>query len=601
MCGILALVKKHAQDAYCGNECIPLLKRLERRGYDSVGVLLKNQDQYTLHKSIGSVDCFLNKYKQKLDTTCSNCILGHTRWATHGQVSEENAHPKCNGNIAIVHNGVVENFVSLRNWLSNIEKIDVETIQSDTTLLLHVVQYFLDESPDIQSAFRKALKKIEGIFAIVVLFLREKNTELYGMTKGTDLICGVSDSEICVTSDLFSVSERYNEYLNISTEELLYISNGKLTIYNAQNQIKITNDNISENTYKTVLTNISKYDNYSSYFLAEMHEQPDIVHNLLTQKMDSEMLDLVHKLSIIKKVIFVSCGSSYIATNIAKYWLRSINIEAYVEYASEYSNYDHHDDKIVVFVSQSGETMDTVNCAKLFKNHHYTVALVNNVNSALSRVTNHVNAMNIREELSVVATKSFTSQLACLYRIYLGLKNNKIKFVNIADTLREVISYVTNKIDILLPLLKEYTGFMFTGRGEGYGIAQEGALKMKELAYVYSDAVPCGELKHGSIALLGEGLCVVFFLPNDSFLYKNLITLHEIYARSHNVLIVADNETSQYLSKFSKAYVTIVPKIHNLYVFSHAIFIQILAYKVAVTVHNNIDRPRNLAKCVTVV
>ena len=603
MCGIVAILQRNSVKNDCGKNLIPMLKRLERRGYDSVGVLLKNDLDVRVMKTVGSVDCFLDRYLEDINEIPVSALLGHTRWATHGEVSEKNAHPKYTEDFAIVQNGIVENFIELRSFLLAQGVEYVQDIESDTDILLYLLQFFLNLIGNNIQAIRKALSLIEGNVVFLILFKNTNENELYLVTKGdSECFFSSTESTFCVSSDVFSLASSYSNYSVIKSEEVLHIRGDKIQLYDKDDRVYITEENLDDDTYH--VTKMLSHDNgglekYPYHFLTEMHDQPKMLQRIFELNKDFSVV--INRILTFKKIIFVACGSSYFAASTAKYWFRSYGIEVLIEYASEFDNV-HDRNAVFIFISQSGETMDTINAARMCT-ENYKVALVNDDCSALTRHTDVTIAMEVGEEMSVAATKSFVAQLAFLYLLAKGLSvpSKEEKSDEIEHVLSTAIQDSMNALDECISDLSSVKGFLFTGRGDSYGVAREGALKMKELAYVYSDAVPCGELKHGTLALVGEETYVIFFLPSDSFLSKNLATINEIYARSKNMIIVVDECTGKYVKRFNKARtITLVRKsVH--YVFLASIFVQSLAYKVAKTKHDNIDKPRNLAKCVTVV
>ncbi|HRA99291.1 MAG TPA: glutamine--fructose-6-phosphate transaminase (isomerizing) [Ignavibacteria bacterium] len=611
MCGIVG---------YIGNrECLEFiidgLKRLEYRGYDSAGVAILNEHGNILsYKKKGKVKELESQFDK--DILAGKTGIGHTRWATHGEPNDINAHPQMDmtGNIAIVHNGIIENYKTLKKKL---EKENFTfTSDTDTEVLANLIQYHFKIFNDFEKAVRISLNEVEGAYGIAILNKSEPDKIIIARN-GSPLMFGLGKDEIIVSSDAAAI-------INL-TKNVIYLEDGEMAVLKKDSfKIKTTKD---EEIFREIqridydLEEIEK-GGYEHFMLKEICEQPDAIQNTYRGRINFETgevkiggLDSVRdKLINAKRIIITACGTAWHAGLVGEYLLEEYcRIPTEVEYASEfrYRNPIIYDDDVVIFISQSGETADTMAALKEAKRlGATTVGIVNAVGSSIARAVDAGTYIHAGPEIGVASTKAFTCQLMSLILITLmigeakGTISQKDK-KDIADELKLLPGKINeiiekkNDFKFIAEEFKDSKNFLYLGRGLNFPVALEGALKLKEISYIHAEGYPAAEMKHGPIALIDENMPVVFIAPKDKTYDKIVSNIEEIKARKGKILTIA-TQNDEEINLYSD-YIMRVPK--TLPIFSpilNSIPLQFLSYYIATARGCNVDQPRNLAKSVTV-
>lgn len=587
MCGIVGYIGYRRADKVIMN----CLKRLEYRGYDSWGIAVKSSELKIFKKVgvIGDVKDF---------ELCEGKIgIGHTRWATHGKPSEINAHPHtdCKNEIAVVHNGIIHNFQKIREELEKEgHKFKSET---DTEVIPHLIEKYYDG--DLEKAVMKAIKELKGSYAFVVISKNED--KLIGCRYRSPLILGIGDGEFFLASDVPAILEY--------TNRVVYLEDGDVVIVAMDGYRIINNGHEVKREVRTVPWSIEDAEKrgYEHFMLKEIHEIPRVIEDTLAEYVEED--EIVIDFPMKEEIVFVACGTSYHASLIGKYLIERIaGIPVKVEYASEFNYHNIPISRsIVIGITQSGETADTLEALRKAKRlGAKTVAITNVLGSSVTRIVDHVLYTRAGPEISVCATKTFIAQLIVLYLMALKLSKmpiNEIRdFIMKLKMLPEKVQRILDeegKIRVIGERLAEYENVMYVGRGLGYPIALEGALKMKEISYIHAEGYPAGELKHGPFALLGKNMPVVVCLIMDNTYDVLLSNIKEIKARDSPVIAVAD-EKDEEVEKYVD-YVIRTPSVDPIFTpVTYSVALQLLAYYAAKKRGCEIDKPRHLAKSVTV-
>ena len=602
MCGIFCIISNRGVK----EEITDGLGFLEYRGYDSAGIALIDEDNKLVSvKAIGKVNNLREKVKRfQADGKVG---LGHTRWATHGKVSIENTHPIINDNIAIVHNGIIENNAEIRTRL--IERNYKFKGETDTEVILNLIQYYVDKQYTIFDAFRKTLKEIKGNYAIVLLSVQD-NEVIYCAKNGSPLLLGLGGTRTYVVSDVNALSS--NKFITLEDQDIAIVSRDKYRILDIEGR-EVIRSIKRVNNKKSVAT----LEGFPNYMLKEINEQPRIVKNILNGivlNKDQQVLGDIDWNGI-SKVSIIACGSSYNAGMVAKYWFETYaQISVDIDFASEFRARDivYDDNAIYIFISQSGETLDTLVALKEAKKRKVkTIALVNILESSIANLADYIMPIQAGTEVSVASTKSFLAQLMQLVNIVLSASLNKrlISDVDYSKTLQVMSSELSKLADVLLinDQIKAISNAIiyakntiFLGRHYMYPIALEGALKLKELSYLPIFASAAGELKHGPIALIDDNSLVIALAPQNRSYHKMVANVEEVKTRGANVILLTDAIVEK--ADISNVnYVYEIPKISEILVpLLYTVPLQLIAYQVALNLGRNVDRPRNLAKSVTV-
>ena len=611
MCGIVAYVGE--KDAY--PILINGLKRLEYRGYDSSGVSILNGDIQIFKKKGKVKDLIDHVGNQRIK---GNIGIGHTRWATHGRPNDINAHPHLSGNkrLSLIHNGIIENYVPLKEALIKLG----HTFQSDTDteVLTHLIEEIQtrDNLP-IDEAVRIALAKVIGAYAIVVMDKQNPDI-LIAARKASPLVIGIGNDEFFVASDASPIIEHTKKVVYLNDEEIAVVKrDGTLSIKNIDNQIQ--NPFIEELDLK--LDAIEKGD-FDSFMLKEIFEQPDSVLNCMRGRISSEegwikvggVETKMEEFLNARRIIIAACGTSWIAGLIGEYLFEELaRISVEVEYASElrYRNPIIDEGDIVIALSQSGETADTLAALHLAKEKNATLyGIVNVVGSSIARLTDTGSYIHAGPEIGVASTKAFTGQVTLLtmLAIYLGYEKGRIPRPYYAQLLKE-LENIPSKIKRILELddhikyiaseIKDATNALYLGRGYNFPVALEGALKLKEISYIHAEGYPAAEMKHGPIALIDENMPVLVIATNMSAHDKIVSNIQEVKARKGKVIAIT-NEGDNIIKEIADYVIEIPATDEPLTPLLSVVPLQLLSYHIAIMRGCDVDQPRNLAKSVTV-
>ena len=609
MCGIVGYIGN--------NNCIPILlqglKRLEYRGYDSAGIGIINREQPIIIKNKGKVSLLEEKVNEL--SLISNIGIGHTRWATHGIPNEQNAHPHTNSSntLFIIHNGIIENFQSLKNSLISLGyKFESDT---DSEVFAHLIDSFLNKGNDLSKSVQMALNEVNGTYGLAVIYSKEPD-KIVAARKGSPLVIGIGNEENFIASDVSP--------LLAYTKNVIYLDDGEFAeVYKDKYFVKtIADENIEKEIHeiKMSLDEIDK-SGYSHFMLKEIMEQPDSVHNSMRGRLIIEegraklggLDDVIDRLVNSKRILISACGTSWHAALVGEYMLEQYaRIPVEVEYASElrYRNPVLSGEDSIFFISQSGETADTLAALREAKSKGaLALGICNVVGSTIARESMSGVYIHAGPEIGVASTKAFTSQLVVLALVTLlisrrkGLKKsegNKIvkNLIDLPDKIKQILK-LNKEIERLAEEFKDAKNFLYLGRGYNFPVALEGALKLKEISYIHAEGYPAAEMKHGPIALIDEDMPVVFVAPKDSTYEKILSNIQEVRARGGRIIAVADMEDGE-IDELVDYSIKIPRTIEMLTPILTSIPLQLLAYHIAVKKGLDVDQPRNLAKSVTV-
>ena len=613
MCGIIAYVGNKSN---AGKILFEGLHTLEYRGYDSSGIALINEkNNIKIYKKKGIVKLAKKKFlKEKIS---SKIGIGHTRWATHGEPNNKNSHPilSYSKKFAIVHNGIIENYSILKKILE--EKGYKFRTDTDTEVLINFIEEIYKKSKfDFENSLNTALRQIRGAFAIAIINKKIPNY-LYGARRGSPLVVGISENNFFLASDASPIVKHTNDVIYLKDNEIVKISSENLKITNLKKE-KI-NPEVKKIELK--IEEIEK-GGYDSFMLKEIMEQPKSIKRSMLGRINvnkkslfiNGINDYVKKLLNAKRIIIVGCGTSWHAGLVAEYFFEKYTrIPVEVEYGSEfrYRNPILNSDDVVFFISQSGETADTLESVKITKKKGATaLGIVNNVGSSIARITDEGCYLHAGPEIGVASTKAFTSQLIILFMIGVRLSNRlniikQKKYVemiyqldNIPKLVEEILEQ-RNKIKNIAKTIYKKNSCLFMGRGTNFPVGLEGALKLKEISYIHAEGYPAAELKHGPIALLEKGTPVIVICTRSDEYEKTIANIEEVKARKAMVIAILDSK-NKHVSEMVD-YSIVVPQIKNDFSpILNIIPLQLLAYYVAKYKGLDVDKPRNLAKSVTV-
>ena len=605
MCGIIGI----ASNKPVSINIINSLKKLEYRGYDSAGLATLADNIINEKKCSGRVE-ELEKILFKTPSN-GNIGIGHVRWATHGVPNIVNAHPHSSEQVSVVHNGIIENSDELKQELET-KGINFKS-QTDTEVVTLLINEALNENKPLESVF-KTLKKLKGSFALGIIFKDFPNI-IIGARRGSPLAVGYSKEENYIGSDSYA--------LKSMTNKISYLDDGELCVL-TKDEVSFYDDNLKKVNKKTITLSESEDTNnkgeYKHFMLKEIVEQPDTVKNCIDEYVDSlkkniNILNFPIEPQNINKIILIGCGTAYNSCLTAKYWFEELtSIDVEIDIASEfrYRKLKFNSNNLYIFVSQSGETADTAAALDICKkNNVKTCSIVNVIESTIARNTDWVLPIHAGMEIGVASTKAFLGQLTVLYILCLKLAfvrkdiDEKMYIKNISNLkkLPEQIKKCIKKSESVIQVMaKEFIsakGSMFLGRGSSFPIAMEGALKLKELSYLHAEGYPAGEMKHGPLALIEEGLPVIVIAPKDKYFEKTISNMQEVIARGGKILFITDNKKESLNENIR--FGLRVPHIDNfLSPILLTLPLQILAYHVALLKNCDVDKPRNLAKSVTV-
>lgn len=606
MCGIVGIVgAKNVVDRIIGS-----LYRLEYRGYDSAGVAIINDNKIDIRKVAGKINVLDAEVAN--NPLSGNIGIGHTRWATHGLPNTKNAHPHKVGNLVVVHNGIIENHNELRDKLSKSGQIFES--DTDTEVIAALIHHHSSKGLGHLESVKAAFKELEGMFAVGVIFADNDNL-MIGMKKGAPLAVGLGKGEMYLGSDALALAP--------FTDKLVYMDDDEIAVLNKTEYKILTSNGLKvDRPVKKIAhdVNVVGKGDFEHFMLKEIYEQPNVVSKSFnhyfdkaTNKFAFEKLDL--DWSKIERLYIIACGTSYHAAMLAKYWFETFaKIPVEIEIASEfrYRNVVFAKNSLAMFISQSGETADTLAALKYCKEHSVkTLALVNVIESSIANTADYSLPILAGFEIGVASTKAFSAQalllgMLCMEAAYERknideqLFHKEIYGLHELPTLISQVLELSDSIKALASKVSEANSMIYIGRGTSYAIALEGALKLKELSYIHAEGIASGELKHGPIALVDEKLPIVVISPSDELFGKTSSNVYEVYSRSGNIIAFCDKDGAAEFKKLTTN-IVVLPKGDAITrPILYAIATQLLAYHMAVVLGKNVDQPRNLAKSVTV-
>ena len=605
MCGIIGITSNKTVSAAIINS----LKKLEYRGYDSAGVATIYNGTIREVKSEGRVDNLeQNSLIKSLEGTVG---IGHVRWATHGVPNSINAHPHSSSNVSVVHNGIIENSTLLKKFLE--AKGHVFKSQTDTEVIVHLITEHL-KTKNILESITTALKQLHGSYALGILFKDEPDL-IVGARRGSPLAVGYGPNENYLGSDSYALKAMTNKITYLDDGEFCLIKKDQISFYNEKGT-KINKKVLEMSSNET---NYEKGD-FKHFMAKEIEEQPLTIKNGIKEYIDQlnneiNIYNFPWNITVINSIKLIGCGTAYHSCLMAKYWFEELtSLDVSIDIASEfrYRKNKFKEDCLYIFVSQSGETADTYAALDLCKqNNMKTCAVVNSIESSIARDCNFVLPIHCGPEIGVASTKAFLGQILILYILTLKFGyvkkdlskksyQNKIKDLKKLPKLIEKTLLMDNKIQNIASDLNEAKGSMFLGRGFSYPIALEGALKLKELSYIHAEGYPAGEMKHGPLALIEEGMPVIVLAPRDSYYKKTISNMQEVIARGAKVLLITNKSKDEISSENLWETLEVETTNDDLLPFLITIPLQKLAYYSALQKGFDIDKPRNLAKSVTV-
>ena len=607
MCGIIAA----ASTRNVGKLLVQGLHKMEYRGYDSAGIALHQESSIAHLRTVGKVQ--LLEDKMIAEKPKSKLGIAHTRWATHGEPSEVNAHPhKSKDSVYIVHNGIIENYVELRESLIN-DGYEF-TSQTDSELIAHMLDHFLNQDNSMIDAMYLAKEKLDGAYAIAAIDLNN-NSNLVVARNKSPLLLGLGTDEMFAASDPLAIAQLTNDFIFLEDGDVATISAEEYKIYDASKS-EVSRDV----THIDISSQATSKGDFRHYMEKEIYEQPEAVSNTIDGRIGGEdVLDNIFGLgssdlfSKVERIQIVACGTSLHAGRVAANWFSSIaELPCQIDYASEYRYRNPHVDEnsLLITISQSGETADTLAALNYAKDKDYlgSLTICNVPTSSLARESDFSLFTNAGPEIGVASTKAFTTQLAGLMLLALSLAKSRNlnpllrgRIVKALRLLPETISEALlskEQMNEIAPDIANKDNALFLGRGIFYPIAKEGALKLKEISYIHAEAYPAGELKHGPLALIDENMPVIALAPESEIAEKLISNLEEVKARGGTLYVFADPSVNMDVKAGKIVHMPpcdffMTPIVYN-------IPLQILSYEVALLRGTDIDQPRNLAKSVTV-
>ena len=585
MCSILGLSGDHD----IAPTLVESLKKMEYRGYDSVGVAINSESNISVKKGVGKVNAVNNDLN--MDKLSGHVGIGHTRWATHGKVTKENAHPHmCNtDSIGVVHNGIIENYVELKKDLETNHGIVFKS-STDTEVIPNLLQVCFEKSHDVKQAIMETVQKLKGHYAFVALF---KTGELVGVKNHEPLILGIGNANLLLTSDVVGLPENISSAAYLENNQFIIIKDSKYKTFDF-------NGHTTQLTVKTIPQNYQNVTKGSYQFFTEkeIFEQPDTI--LVAGSNDENLEKIVDVIRNSDYVYVTGSGTSYNIAVIAKYLFSKFagkKIEHVMASEMKYSSQYFIPNSTLFAISQSGESADVLESVSIGKNKNAKIlSMINSENSSLARESIFSIGLNCGPEIGVAATKSFTSQMAILYKIADKLCDGciDVDFKVISDSYAEILSN-TSTIQELAKSIKHIEHLFVIGRGIHYPIAKETALKIKEITYVHAEGIAGGELKHGPLALMDELTYVVVINPDDDSYVDNISTVNEIKSRDAKVIGISNKPNPSY------DYWIKIPTVHkDFYPLVEIVSLQLLAYYLSLEKGIDPDYPKNLAKSVTV-
>lgn len=591
MCGIIGCILDNKNAAPVLLECV---KRLEYRGYDSVGIATSGSE-IKIKKDKGKID----NVQESLNLTNLPGEMGiaHVRWATHGLPTKENAHPHtdCKNKIAVVHNGIIENYKELRSKL--VKEGHIFKSETDTEIIPHLIEKYMDEGNNFEISVRLAVENLKGSYALAAISCDEPN-KVVGVRKESPLIVGKGETEFFIASDAPAILQHTNNIIYLDDNEMVILTEDGITIKNSDGNI------IRKEVFVIDWTpDMAEKGGYNHFMLKEIYEQPEAVKNTLLEA--PEIQKIVQNFPEFNRICFVACGTSYHASLIGKYLFEKlVGIPTDVTLASEFEySADTLDEKtLVIVITQSGETADTLKALRMVNHKAKSLAIVNVLGSTVTREAEYIIYTRAGPEIGVAATKTYICQLTCIYllAIFMGGKEALL------EQLQNIPKYMESaleKEDLIKEISQKYkdaNDFFFIGRGFSYPTAMEGALKLKEITYIHGEGYAAGELKHGPLALIDDGVPVVAVAPPGKSHDKTLSNVEEVKARGAKVIGLGSYDDDDLRSEVHDL-IEFENEIDEMFsAIPYVIPLQLLSYHISVLKGIDPDKPKNLAKCVTV-
>lgn len=604
MCGIVGILG----NAPATPRILESLKRLEYRGYDSAGIAVHDGGELIRRRAPGKLSALEEVLSE--NPLSGNTGIGHTRWATHGEPTEANAHPHMTDRVAIVHNGIIENFRPLKEEL--LKKGATFEGETDTEVVARLLTSYLDEGLAPKDAFQKTLSRLVGAFALCVLIKGEDDL-MFGAREGSPLVVGLGEGENYLGSDAMALASLSSKLIYLEEGDWAELHHDSVQVFDAAGNAVERPITISQ----VAATMVDK-GNHRHFMQKEIFEQPTVVAQALGRYLDPNagkvrMPHMPFELATVPKVTLVACGTSYYAAQVARYWIEKLaRVPVDVDIASEFRYREpvYADGGLAIFISQSGETADTLAALRHAKAAgQHVAAIVNVMGSTMAREADLVLPIHAGAEIGVASTKAFTCQLSVLAALAVDLaaakgqisEEQEAAFVQELETAPKLMAQVLNNdaaIEEIARSIAPARDVLFVGRGIHFPIAMEGALKLKEISYIHAEGYAAGELKHGPIALIDENVPVIGIAPKDDLIDKTVSNLQEIMARQGKVILLSDNAEEEAEGMFARL---AMPSAGELVTpILYAIPVQLLAYYAAVEKGTDVDQPRNLAKSVTV-
>jgi glucosamine--fructose-6-phosphate aminotransferase (isomerizing) len=608
MCGIVGILSK---DMNVASQLVDGLKRLEYRGYDSAGVATLVDGKIQRRRAEGKLVNLENRLAKEPLT--GSIGIGHTRWATHGEPTENNAHPHATERVAVVHNGIIENYADLKTELEQ-HQVRFET-ETDTEVIAHLVDHYLKQGLDPETAAHKTFDRLKGAYAVVLLFAGHPEF-LIGARQGTPLAVGYGEGEMFIASDSYALAPYTRKICFLEDGDRLVVTNDNVRIMDSRKK------DVTRPVRVTAQSGAATgKGEYRHFMLKEIYEQPAVIADTLNSFISpatgqiSLSNDVLEAMLRAPRITLIACGTAYYACAVAKYWFETIaRVPCEIDVASEfrYREAPMPREGLAVFVSQSGETLDTLEALRYCKRERQMcLSIVNTIESTIERESHLCLHTLAGPEIGVASTKAFTTQLATLACLALSLATTKgaitsAQAADMAYALRHVPNVAASilshdgEIREIAKYVAEARDVLYLGRGALYPLALEGALKLKEISYIHAEGYAAGEMKHGPIALIDDSVPIVVLAPNDALFEKTASNVQETVARGGKVLLFTDKSGSDKLSSVCK-WTVVLGDVHPFVApILYAIPVQLLAYHVAVAKGTDVDQPRNLAKSVTV-
>ena len=606
MCGIIGILGKRP----VSGPILDALKRLEYRGYDSAGIATVVDCQIDRRRASGKLANLATLLKA--EPLKGDVGIGHTRWATHGPPVEKNAHPHATERVAVVHNGIIENFAELRAELEKAGRVFES--DTDTETIAHLLTHLLDKGLDAETAMGEAMKRLDGAFAFCAL-IKDRPDLLLVARQGSALAIGLGDGESYIGSDAIGLAPLTRRIVYLEEGDWAAVRRDGITVRDRKGNVVDRPAKITEVTDEEV-----GKGNHAHFMEKEIHEQPEVIGDTLGYYYNPVRRRIVlpplpFRINDVPRITIIAAGTSFYSAMLAKYWLERIaRLSVEVDIASEFRYRQPEMPKggVAMFISQSGETLDTLEALRYARSKNQTIVSVVNVpDSSMAREADLCLRTYAGPEIGVASTKAFTTQLsvlACL-TLHLAREHGKLdgeQMAVYAEQLIRLPALVSETLQLAEPMraiaaeVAKARDVLYLGRGASYPIAMEGALKLKEISYIHAEGYAAGEMKHGPIALITDGVPVIVIAPSDELFQKTASNLQEVLARGGRAIVLTDSTGAEKLSG-SKAHVFTVPRAEPLVApILFTIPVQLLAYYVAVAKGNDVDQPRNLAKSVTV-